>query len=409
MVTSPLAWQIDLDAGPVHALDPGVEVGLRRGDVAVIFRLDARIRHAERHRALGERPVAGVLGGGAEPDPLVPETGRNAVLDHPLQHVVHGFVAHPVLEVSAGPYLLQSKEVAALVVHAGQAVADELLGDEGQRVAIAQPCLLCGVARPHADIVEHRPGAVGHPAVEFAVRVAVEGPGGRVGRVPGDPRQRHGLAVVIRGVTAAVTDGDRVFARHLIEVVNVERALVLHLGVVEEKSLDPKAWGRLAGFGAELVDDAGDGHELDLVGISDQDLVEQYRARRMIVGIDEPRHDRHLLGVECLGPLADQRLDVFGAPNRDEPAGLDRECLRLRRKRIDRVDPGVENDEIGLLRSIDRGGGSAGRPLRAQETGDPGPGQAHEISAVVAVLCHRRTPVILGASHNTSHAGVPTK
>jgi hypothetical protein len=28
----------------------------------------------------------------------------------------------------------------------------------------------------------------------------------------------------------------------------------------------------------------------------------------MIMRIDEPRHDRHLPGIECLRPLADQRL-----------------------------------------------------------------------------------------------------
>jgi hypothetical protein len=58
-------------------------------------------------------------------------------------------------------------------------------------------------------------------------------------------------------VAAAVTDGDRVLARNLVEVVDVERALVLHLGIVEEISLDPRARRRLAGFGAELLDDAG--------------------------------------------------------------------------------------------------------------------------------------------------------
>ena len=79
---------VDLDAGAVHPLDPGVEVVLGRGDVAVIGRLDARIGRAHRHRALRERAVAGVLGGGAEPDPLVAEAGLDAVLDHGLQHVV---------------------------------------------------------------------------------------------------------------------------------------------------------------------------------------------------------------------------------------------------------------------------------------------------------------------------------
>ena len=66
--------------------------------------------------------------------------------------------------------------------------------------------------------------------------------------------------------------------RHLVEVVNVEQAIVLHFGVVEEISLHPGARRRLAGFRAEFVDDAGDGHELHHVRIADQDLVEQYVA-----------------------------------------------------------------------------------------------------------------------------------
>jgi hypothetical protein len=45
---------VDLDARPVHPLDPGVEILLRGGDVASVLRLDARIRHAERHGALRE-------------------------------------------------------------------------------------------------------------------------------------------------------------------------------------------------------------------------------------------------------------------------------------------------------------------------------------------------------------------
>jgi len=62
----PVGVAVDLDAGPVHPLDPGVEVVLRRCEVAVVWRLDAGIGHAERHRALRERPVAGVLRGGAD-------------------------------------------------------------------------------------------------------------------------------------------------------------------------------------------------------------------------------------------------------------------------------------------------------------------------------------------------------
>ncbi len=185
--------------------------------------------------------------------------------------------------------------------------------------------LVRGIARPLADLEEHVARTVGHPAVEIAVRIAIESPGTRIGRVSGDAGEFERLAVVIRGVAAAVADGDRVLFRHLIEVVDVERALVLHLGVVEEESLDPKSGGRLARSCAELVDDAGDGDELDLVWIADEDVIEQDRAGRVIVRIDEAGHDRHLFGVEALSLLADERLDVLGAAHGDEPAGLDGE------------------------------------------------------------------------------------
>jgi hypothetical protein len=40
--------------------------------------------------------------------------------------------------------------------------------------------------------------------------------------------------------------------RHLVEVVNVEQAIVLDLGVVEEIPFDPGARRRLLGFRAEF-------------------------------------------------------------------------------------------------------------------------------------------------------------
>ena len=89
-------------------------------------------------------------------------------------------------------------------------------------------------------------------------------------------------------------------ARHLIEVVNRKRALVLHLGVVEEEALDPEAGRRRARPFLELVDDAGNAHELDLVRIADDDVVQQDRAGGVIVGVDAARHDRHLLGINNL-------------------------------------------------------------------------------------------------------------
>src|SRR5262249_31325471 len=57
-------------------------------------------------------------------------------------------------------------------------------------------------------------------------------------------------------------------------------------------------------------------------------------------------------------------------------------------ERIDRVDLGVEHDEIGILIG---GGGDAERPLDAGETGG---GQAHELSAVEAMCGHGRPLMI---------------
>ena len=128
---------VDLDAGAMHALDPRIEVVLRLGDVALVRRRDAGIRRAERHRALGERAVDGVLGGGAEPDPLVAEAARDAAGDHRLEHVAARFVAHAMQQVAARAHLLQRRTDAALVMHAGEAVADELLRDVRQPVAVA--------------------------------------------------------------------------------------------------------------------------------------------------------------------------------------------------------------------------------------------------------------------------------
>ena len=71
----PIGVAVDLDARAMHPLDPGVEIVLRLRDVALVRRSDAGIGRAERHRALGERPVDRVLRGGSEPDPLVAEAG----------------------------------------------------------------------------------------------------------------------------------------------------------------------------------------------------------------------------------------------------------------------------------------------------------------------------------------------
>jgi len=208
---------VDLDAGAVHPLDPAVEIGLGEDDIAVVGRFDALIRRAHRHRALRERAVAGVLRGRAEPDPLVAETAGDAVRDHALEHVLHRLVAHPVAQIAARAHLLQRQEIAALVMHAGQAVAHELLGDEGERIAVAPPRLFRGMGWAHAHLGEHQAGAVGHAPIKLALGVAVERAGRRAWRVPGDAGECEGLAIVKGRVAAAMAHRDRVFGRHLVK------------------------------------------------------------------------------------------------------------------------------------------------------------------------------------------------
>ena len=79
--------------------------------------------------------------------------------DHRLQHLAAGLVAHPMQQIAARPHLLQREQIAALVVHAGHAIAHELLGNVCQPVAIALHRLLRGKGRPLAHAVERPPVA----------------------------------------------------------------------------------------------------------------------------------------------------------------------------------------------------------------------------------------------------------
>ena len=62
--------------------------------------------------------------------------------DHRLEHPAAGLVADAMQQLAARAHLLQRRQIAAFVVHAGQAVADELLRDVREPVAIA----LCAFA-----------------------------------------------------------------------------------------------------------------------------------------------------------------------------------------------------------------------------------------------------------------------
>jgi hypothetical protein len=85
--------------------------------------------------------------------------------------------------------------------------------------------------------------------------------------------------------------------RYLVAVLNIQWAIVLQLGVVEETQ------ARFAGFRAELVHDTGDGHELHHIRVADDYFVEQNVPRRVIVAVNEARHDGHLPGVERASSL----------------------------------------------------------------------------------------------------------
>ena len=126
--------------------------------------------------------------------------------------------------------------------------------------------------------------------------------------------------------------------------MHIELAVVLHLCVVEEVSIDPKASGRLLGLGAEFIDDAGDGYKLDLIGVADEDFVEQSVAARVIVAIDKSGHDGHLLCIEGLRFPTDERLSFCCTPLVEESSTFNSKSLRLRHAGIDGVDLGVEYD-----------------------------------------------------------------
>ena len=100
----------------------------------------------------------------------------------------------------------------------------------------------------------------------------------------------------------------------------------------------------------------------------------------MIVGVDAPRHDCHLPGVEDLRAPASQRLDLLGLADGHEPPALDGEGLSARLQWIDRVDLAVDQDEIGLWCGADL----RQRLVAGHEARDAGAREAHEMSAAVS-------------------------
>src|SRR5262249_10283083 len=130
-----------------------------------------------------------------------------------------------------------------------------------------------------------------------------------------------------------------------------------------------------------------------------QDFIKEDWPWRMIVRIDEAGHDRHLPGVERLGPRSNQRPDLFAASDCNEAPGLDRESFGPWSDRIDGIGPGVEDNQIGFLRS------ECGVRLIASQLGDDRSGQtracqAHELSAVIAGVCHRSSNLWFALAHD---------
>ena len=255
-----------------------------------------------------------------------------------------------MFEIAVCPHLLQREQIAVFVMNAGQAIADKLLRYVGQAVAVALQRLLGRENRTVTGLVDHAHCQIGDAAVQLAIRIFVKGSASRIRRVFVNIRQFKRLAVVVGRVAAAMMHRHRMVLRYLIQIVKVELAIIFHLGVVEKIPFHPSARRRLLRFRAQFVHDAGDSNELDHERIADQHFIEQGVARRVIVAIDEPWHDGHLLGVELLGSLPDERLHLRGASHRSEAPSLYCERLRPRRTGIHRVHLGVKDNQIGRLR-----------------------------------------------------------
>src|SRR5262252_6156116 len=101
------------------------------------------------------------------------EFGLNAAGDHRIEHGAARVVADAVQQFAARAHFLDRRQVAALVVDAGQSVADELLRDVGNAILAAPVQLRRRKGGPIADFVENAARRVRDTSVEFAPLVAV--------------------------------------------------------------------------------------------------------------------------------------------------------------------------------------------------------------------------------------------
>src|SRR5215469_1599334 len=150
-------------------------------------------------------------------------------------------------------------------------------------------------------------------------------------------------------MAAPVMNAHRMLDRHLIEIVQIELAILLYFGVVEKESFDPESCRCFLSFCAEFVDDAGERYKLDLKGIANDHLIEKNVAPGVIVTIDEPGHNRHLLGIERASAFANECPSFRCVPHIKEARALHGECLRLGHIGINRIDLSVEHHKISMM------------------------------------------------------------
>src|SRR5438132_231136 len=130
--------------------------------------------------------------------------------------------------------------------------------------------------------------------------------------------------------------------------MKVNRALVLHLGIVVEETFHPIAGRRFTRPGTQLLHDAIDGDELDFEWIAYQHFIKQPFAHRVIVEIDESRDDRHAASIVTLRTFADEGANLRRASHCDDPATFDGEGFSPGLVRREREYSGIGNDEVSV-------------------------------------------------------------
>ena len=87
---------VEADVGTMNAFDPGVEVLLGLGEIAIVGRRNVFEGRADGHGALRERTIDSVLRGSAKRDVFVAEAGFDAVVDHGFEQLAVRLVADTV-------------------------------------------------------------------------------------------------------------------------------------------------------------------------------------------------------------------------------------------------------------------------------------------------------------------------